>query len=370
MDRPAPILFLEKVFFKRRRPGTSLRGVELFNLQLARELGAEGREVLFPLEKSWVAPSLQFWGGSAPKGVHLLPGAGLFLPPFTALVGAARGIRAARGLSAKRPTLLLGNVGNGLTPAIAFLRRSRAVERMALIAHREPSARFLPAIARIPGHVVCVCGPIADDFRRVPGLAAEIHVDYGVMNAEAFHPADEGTAAPPRDGKIRFCVLGALDNAWKGADTAIEAFRLLPADVRDRAELHLAAYRNPPSFPGEPGIRPYGWTPASEIPALLRRMDVLLVPSRDEEVMRETFSQATVQGMLTGLPVLYADLPILREKFDEGGGILCPSPQAFADAMARLAADPSLRVRLGAEGRATALRRYVWRTSDFCRRYL
>lgn len=369
MNQPAPILFLEKVFFKRSKPGSQLRGVELFNLQLVRELGVEGREVFFPMERSWEAPALRFWGGDAPQGVHLLPGPGFLLPPLGAFMGAMRGMRASRRLFPERPTLLLGNVGNGLTPAIGHLRRTRAIGKMVLIAHREPPARFLPSISRLPGHIVCVCGPIAEDFRLVTGLAAEVHVDYGVMNADHFHPAE--TASPPsRDGKIRFCVLGALDNAWKGADTAIEAFRLLPSAVRARAELHLVAYRNPPVFPDEPGIRPYGWTPASRIPGLLREMDALLVPSRDEEVMRETFSQATVQGMLTGIPVLYSDLPILREKFDEGGGILCPSPQAYADAMARLANDPALRARLGAEGRATALRRYVWRTSDFCRRYL
>ena len=366
----SPILFLEKVFFKHRKSESPLRGVELFNLQLVRELGAEGRDVLFPLEKSWVAPALRFWGGSAPQGVHLQPGAGLLLPPATALMGAVRAVRAARRLSAERPTLLLGNVGNGLTPAIRLLRLVRGMEKTVLLAHREPTGRFLPAIARLPGHIVCVCGPIADDFRRSPGIAADIHVDYGVMNADAFHPASRDGTDRPEEDKVRFCVLGALDNAWKGADTAIEAFRRLPADVRDRAELHLVAYRKPPVFPGEPGIRPHGWTPSSEIPGILRQMDVLLVPSRDEEVMRETFSQATVQGMLTGLPVLYADLPILREKFDEGGGILCASPQAYADAMARLAADAPLRARLGAEGRATALRRYVWNTADFCRRYL
>ena len=364
-----PILFLEKVFFKRRKPETPLRGVELFNLQLVRELGAEGREVLFPMERCWEAPAFDFWGGTVPQGVHVVPAPNLFLPAFGALAGTFSAVRRARRFSSGRPTLLLGNVGNGLIPAIGFLRRTRAMEKMVLIAHREPPARFLPSIARLPGHVVCVCGPIADDFRRVPGLAAEVHVDYGVMNAEAFRPAESGETAP-RDGRIRFCVLGALDNAWKGAATAIAAFRLLPDAIRARAELHLVAYRDPPSFPGEPGIRPYGWTPASEIPALLRKMDALLVPSRDEEVIRETFSQATVQGMLTGLPVLYADLPILREKFDEGGGILCASPQDYADAMARLASDPALRARLGAEGRATALRRYVWRTRDFCRRYL
>ena len=169
---------------------------------------------------------------------------------------------------------------------------------------------------------------------------------------------------------MRFVVLGALDNAWKGADTALAAFRLLPPDVRSRCELHLAAYADPPAFPDDPGVHAYSWLDPSRMPGLLRSMDAMLLPSRDEGVMRETFSQAAVQGMLTGLPCVYAPLPVLAEKFDRGGGIEADSPERFAAAMARLALDPALRARLGAEARATALARYVLDTGRFCRRYL
>ncbi len=86
-------------------------------------------------------------------------------------------------------------------------------------------------------------------------------------------------------GIVNFCVLGRLDNAWKGADTAVEGFKKLPDEVRRHCRLHLASYDNPPPFT-DPNIQACGWMSSEEIPEFLQQMDVMLVPSRDEEVMR------------------------------------------------------------------------------------
>ena len=67
----------------------------------------------------------------------------------------------------------------------------------------------------------------------------------------------------------------------------------------------------------------------------------------------ETFSQTTVQGMLTGLPVVHTSIPPFMEKFDDGGGLRADTPAEMADALVRLADDAELRARLGREARAT-----------------
>ncbi len=360
------IAFVEKVFLKRHPAQAHLRGVELFNLNLVRELAEGGRTVFFAAEKSW-RPVLDAHFGATPGVVPVY--APSFPHPFlNALYAAFALIRRARRDGAF-DTLLIGNVGNGLIPAIRILRHARAFGRMVLVAHRETSAKFLRAISDIPGHVVSVCGPIARPFAK-GGIAAESHIDYGILNAGKFFPRAEGADAPEHGGKVRFCVVGALDNAWKGADTAVAAFKALPGEVREHCELHLLAYEKPPVESFGPGIIAYAWQDADTLPAFLRGMDAMIVPSRDEEVMRETFSQATVQGMLTALPVIHSDLPILNEKFDAGGGIQFTDVPSLSAAIARLAADSSLRARLGAEARATALARYVWDTRRFCERYL
>lgn len=361
MLAPRRVAFLEKVFLDRRASAAALRGVELFNLRLVRDLCARGIQVDLFADPSWRGTILrEIPGADALRVVE----AGGFGSSFFAGLAVARRLRGAAKRENRFDALLLGNVANRLIPALWFLRPGRDFARATLVAHREPSPRFLRAIRRMPGRVVAVSEPVAAGFRG-QGLAADVVVDYGIVDAGLFHPPE---ARPER--KVRFCVLGALDNAWKGADTAIAAFRLLPDALRARCELHLMAYRTAPAFPGEPGIVAYPWRGAADIPDFLRSMDAMLVPSRDEHVMRETFSQSVVQGMLTGLPVVYAPIPVLAEKFDRGGGLPAESPEAFAAAMARLAEDPALRADLGAKGRETALSRYVWDTGRFVESHL
>ena len=371
--KPKRVAFLEKVFLDRRASASSLRGVELFNLRLVRDLCALGIEVVFFAEPSWRETILREIPDA--KTLRIVDAYGFGSTLLSGLY-AARRIRSFVRHNGAFDALLLGNVANRLIPALWLLRPGCDFAHSVLVAHREPSPRFLRAIRHLPGRIVAVSEPVAADFRE-QGLAADVVVDYGIMDAALFHPvnscdptilqSDDPTASP---APCRFCVLGALDNAWKGADTAISAFRLLPDSLRSRCELHLMAYRSPPAFTDEPGIIPYPWRGAAGIPDFLRSMDVMLVPSRDEHVMRETFSQSVVQGMLTGLPVVYAPIPVLAEKFDLGGGIPASTPQEFAAAMARLADDPALRAEMGAKGRATALDRYVWDTGRFVERHL
>ena len=357
------VAFLEKVFLDRRASASALRGVELFNFALLRDLCARDVRVSLFAEPSW-SETIACEVPDAP-GLRIVP-IRRRCPSVLSGVVAAFALRRIARREGSFDALLLGNVANRLVPALWLLRAGRDFRRMLLVANRETSRRFLSAIRSLPGRVMAVSEPVAAGFRG-KGLAADVVVDYGVTDAERFFPPAEPR---PAGLPVRFCVLGALDNAWKGADTAIAAFRLLPDALRTRCELHLMAYSSPPAFPGDSGIIAYSWRNSEAVPDFLRGMDAMLVPSRDEHIMRETFSQVVVQGMLTGLPVVYAPRPVLAEKFDNGGGIPAESPQEFATAMARLAEDQALRSEMGAKGRATALARYVWDTDRFMERHL
>jgi glycosyltransferase involved in cell wall biosynthesis len=349
MSTPKPrVLFLEKAFL--RRAPAVLRGVELFNLALIDDLLNLGWEVL--ADPSWRS-------ALAPLGSLAHP---------TVLAGLAPGAYVVNLLSwrwrlrgRRNEVLLLGNVGHALLPVLRTLRARCAFDRAVLIAHRETSRRFLRAVQGLPLRVLAVNQKIAEPF-----LAAGFRdacVDYGIMHGERFFPAEPRRSADP----VRFCVVGMLDNAWKGADTACEAFRALPAGIRDRCELHLASYSVPPRTE-DPRIIAHAWMPAAELPEWLRTMDVMICPSRDEAVMRETFSQAMVQGMLTGLPVLASDLAIFREKLDRGGGEIFRDAADLSRKMATLAESQERRESLGNVARQTALERYVWDTSRFVER--
>ncbi len=343
------LLFLEKAFL--RPPPEPLRGVELFNLELIEEMIAAGWSLTIPAHAAW-RPHFE---ARAP------------MRAARCVFFRSRGVwvlwRWRRMLSGERyRALFLANVGNGLIPLLHLLKWSAAADRLVLLAHRTATPRFLRALRAWPSWIVAVNRVIARQFRDAG--YRRVAVDYGVMKAERYFPANR----PARD-RIRFVVLGALDIAWKGADTAIAAFQRLPPDLRTRCELHLASYVQPPQI-GVDGVIAHAWKPDESIPAFLREMDVMICPSRDEHIMRETFSQAIVKGMLTGLPIVASDLPIYREKLDAGGGLLFADVGNLAEKMARMASDPAARAEMGAAGRATALARYCWDTRQFLKRYV
>jgi glycosyltransferase involved in cell wall biosynthesis len=348
------VIIVDKAFLK--PTSDKLRGVELFNLHLVRELMALGYKVTFVSLRSWQSRIFSVLESNKPDFLWV-PNLG------NAAISALLVPWLLR--DQQHDTLLIGNVGKGLIPLIRKLTKPGRFKKTVCIAHRESCDRFAQLCADIDCTVVAVSGGIARSFDGAN--CSRVAVDYGIMNADQFHPPAQETTAS--DEKINFCVLGMLDNAWKGSDTAVAAFRALPAAVRNRYQLHLASFSSPPDYP-EDGITVYPWMPHEKIAELLQSMDVMIVPSRDEHVMRETFSQAMVQGMLCGLPLLTNDLPVLTEKLDNGGGLIFHDVEELARQMVQLADDAPLRKRLGAEGRATALERYVWNTERFAARYL
>ena len=94
----------------------------------------------------------------------------------------------------------------------------------------------------------------------------------------------------------------------------------------------------------------------TDIPAILAAADIFTLPSHFEGL-----PMSVIEAMLTGLPVVATDIRGPREQVVDGvTGLLVPpaSVAPLAAALDRLVADPALRARLGAAGRARALARY------------
>ncbi len=348
------MLFIDKVFLSRLP--CLIRGVELFNLKLIEDIAQSGRPVDVVCHKSWVQKLSSL---DCAEAINAIQVSSCSRPDINGILCA---LKLWRLKSKPYRVMLLGNVANGLIPALWILRKSGLYEKGVLIAHREPSGRFLRALCK-DSAVVAVNRQIASQFREA-GFTAE--ADYGVTDFSAI----ESRTELPGDEKqtVDFCLLGYLDNAWKGADTAIAAFQGLPAEVRKKSRLHLVAFKNPPML-SEHNIIPYNWMESSEIPEFLSSMDVMIVASRDENVMRETFCQAMVQGMLSGLPVIANKLQVLTEKLDQGGGLVFSTTEDLTRAMDQLFRDKPLREHMGNQARTTAKNRYIWRTADFLERY-
>ena len=156
---------------------------------------------------------------------------------------------------------------------------------------------------------------------------------------------------------VVFGMVANLTTRWKKHALLLEAIaaaKLPSSEVRfyghgDRSDgyvdaLHVRAAQLavPVSFPGH----------AADPAAIMRELDVLVHPAD-----HESFGRVVVEAMAAALPVVGVRGGGVGEIVVDGEtGLLAPPDDAAAlgAAMARAAADPTLRARLGAAGRRRA----------------
>ncbi len=116
--------------------------------------------------------------------------------------------------------------------------------------------------------------------------------------------------------------------------------------------------------------------PAAEVPAYLRAMDALVLPSRTTPVWKEQFGHVLIEAMACEVPAIGSDSGAIPEVIGPAG-LLFPEgdASALARALDELRSQPALRKRLGEEGRRRVLERYTHeqiarQTADIYRRAL
>lgn len=153
----------------------------------------------------------------------------------------------------------------------------------------------------------------------------------------------------PCGAGLRFGYIGSLLRI-KGIDLMIRAFRQL---AEPDVELWLHGFAMP-DVPytrllheladGDARIHFAGAYEPAELPALLNRLDVLLIPS----ICHETFSFTTREAVLAGLPVIASRMGGIPEAIEDGvNGLLLPpgNLEAWVAAMRRVVQDRELVAR-------------------------
>jgi len=101
--------------------------------------------------------------------------------------------------------------------------------------------------------------------------------------------------------------------------------------------------------------------PFAEMPGIVDACDIGLVPLKDVPIFRITLPSKMFEFMSMAKPVALAVDGDAREICEGGGaGVFAPpeNPQAYAEAIRRLARDAGLRESMGRAGRASAIKRY------------
>jgi glycosyltransferase involved in cell wall biosynthesis len=233
------------------------------------------------------------------------------------------------------------------------------------------STATLRLIAATATTVVANSRYTAEAMRAV-APRARLEVVHNPVDLARWDPATvDRDAARARLGPAgeRQVLLGVVAQLtpWKGQDTAIEALRLLRDEGVDAHLLLIgsakfvaratrfdnAAYvARLRSLVADAGLQErVSWLGEREdVVQLIRALDVLLLPSREEP-----FGRAVIEAMALEVPVLATNVGGPAEIISDGreGYMLAPAePSAWASAVRRIVEHPQLARELGAAGRA------------------
>ena len=235
----------------------------------------------------------------------------------------------------------------------------------------EFAARLSRAFEAVDG-IHCVSGAVAAAAATAGAPSTKIRVVRPAVDPAAFRPPAGGRAAAPVGVPVHLASVGRLH--WvKGYEYAFLALRrILDSGVAARYSI-LGPYDEATAAArlaiGDLGLDEHvdllGPGDPDQVRRLLAGADVFLLPS-----LSEGLSNAALEAMATGLPVVATDVGGMAEALSNGTeGFLVPSrdPAALADAVCELALDGVRRLKMGASARARVLAEFGldWQLGEF-----
>lgn len=203
----------------------------------------------------------------------------------------------------------------------------------------------------------------ADAVLAVSAKSATALADaYGIARPDVVPNAAPpvrsiGRPASPR-GELRVAYLGGFANPAKGGDVMLDALALALPRAAGLTVTMAGPGELPPAgaelLARHPSISWAGWLERAERDALLEEARVLAMPSRSEGS-----PMALLEAMSFGLAIVacrVGGIPELVEDGREGLLVGPEDPEALAEALCRLAAEPAAVERSGAAARSRAKR--------------
>jgi glycosyltransferase involved in cell wall biosynthesis len=236
-------------------------------------------------------------------------------------------------------------------------------------------ARALRRLAKRCALALANSRSVAEDLRAVCGERLTVETIYNGIDLESFSPVgkildlDALAGLPPAPPEtVRVGMLATLA-LWKGHRTFLEALSRLPSHLPVRGYIMSGAlYRTEGSqdslvelkslaerlgIAGRVGFTGFLDQPA----AAVRSLDIVVHASTQPE----PFGLVIAEGMACGRAVIISEAGGARELFEPEINALGHPPgdvARLAERIGQLATDENLRARLGAAGRANAVRRF------------
>lgn len=228
-----------------------------------------------------------------------------------------------------------------------------------------PSRRQLAAARRVFGRMDAVvahsehgAARLRDELGLDPGRVRVIH--HGAFDYLTRLPEEKPLPVELESAEGPVILFFGLLRPYKGLDTLLEAFRRV-----EGAELWIVGN---PRMDVEPLRRAAAEAPGrvrlltrfvedAELPAILRRADLLVLPYRDAE-----HSGVLYAGLAFAKPLLLSAVGGFPEVAATGAARLVPpeDPAALAAALAELVGDEAARAKLSAAAEAAAAGPYSW----------
>lgn len=206
--------------------------------------------------------------------------------------------------------------------------------------------------ARALDRVIAASSAVGRGLTEVGLSSDRIRVVHPGVDSDRVHPraeprADVGT----EDRPLRFIYPSRI-LPGKGQHHAIDALARLHRRYKKRATLTIAGAAVDRVYLDQLRVQAWGQPvdfalDVADMPALLREHDAVLYPPE----LGEGFAFGAVEGMATGLPVIWADQPATREATGGVGlAVEKADVDAMRNAMVRLLEEPELRRELGEAG--------------------